>query len=77
MTRFEPRLAKSLTNNFNSFWIWPWGFYGVWKWINTKMVDFVNSFIFENFMTVCVACNTVVLALDRYGISTEEESVLT
>lgn len=41
------------------------------------MVDFVNSFIFENFMTVCVACNTVVLALDRYGISTEEESVLT
>jgi hypothetical protein len=40
------------------------------------MVNFVESFIFENFMTVCVACNTVVLALDRYGISKEEEVIL-
>lgn len=28
-------------------------------------------------MTVCVACNTVVLALDWYGISDEEEASLT
>ena len=29
---------------------------------------FVNSGLFENFMTICVTINTVALAMDHYGI---------
>jgi len=36
----------------------------------------VKSALFDNFMTFCVLLNTVILALDRYGISETTESIL-
>jgi hypothetical protein len=47
-------------------------YYAVKYWIRSV----VKSVFFEHFMTICVTVNTIILAIDRYGISQTEENNL-
>lgn len=56
--------------------VWPHGLHGYLKWYRWHLKAFVKGALFDNFMTISVAVNTCVLALDRYGIPAEEEAIL-
>jgi hypothetical protein len=53
--------------------VWPKGFYGLFKRSRVALKNFVRGPFFDNFMTLAVLVNTVVLAMDRYGIPEQEE----
>ena len=76
ITNIEPNFAKMVTNEMSEFKIWPQGVYGMYRKFNSMLCKISQSALFENAMTLCVLINTVVLALDRYGIEPEEEEVL-
>ena len=48
--------------------VWPKGFYNFVKKVRCVMKNFVRFSLFENFLTVCVLINTVVMAMDSYDI---------
>jgi hypothetical protein len=57
--------------------VYPSGFYGSFVKIREWVKIFVDSSFFENFMTLAVAINTIVLSLDHHGISKSRELTLT
>lgn len=73
--KMEPNKAKRITNDLSSCRIWPQGTFGYWKRFNTMCVDLVESALFENFLTICVAINTFVLSMDRYNIPSDEDKL--
>jgi hypothetical protein len=50
--------------------------FGYWKKVQVLIKIFLRSSLFDNFLTICVAVNTVCLALDRKNIDPEEEAIL-
>ena len=77
-------LESSLTNG-TSQWItqflskvrvWPKGGAGVARKARALVEAFVRTPLFDNFMTVSVLINTIVMAMDRYGIGDEEARIL-
>ena len=51
--------------------VWPTGILGLYKRFRYYLRKLVKSAFFDNLMTLGVLLNTIVLAMDRYGISTE------
>lgn len=75
--RYDPSLAKKAIEQLSSIRVWPQGLYGYYKRARVLLKNFVRSAFFDNFMTISVGINTVVLAMDRYGIDKETESAMT
>jgi hypothetical protein len=59
----------------SSLRVWPKGFPGVVKRIRFVIKKFINSGFMDNVMTLAVFINTVVMALDRYGIKENEKAI--
>ena len=74
---YDPYYATIATNQMSNIIIYPSGIYGVYVKVRSCIRTFVNSQFFENLMTIAVAINTVVLALDHHGISQSDEDTLT
>jgi len=74
---YDPYYAKIAVNQLSTVRVYPYGLYGVYTKVREILKKFVKSSFFENFMTVAVAINTCVLALDHHGISDSDESILT
>jgi hypothetical protein len=60
-----------------SFLYWDAGWHGILQKVRRPLFLFVESKMFGNLMTLCVILNTIVLAMDHHGISSEWEDVLT
>lgn len=52
----------------NDIRVWPKGAYGYFKRCRVPLKTFMRGPIVENLMTMCVLANTIVLAIDHYGI---------
>jgi hypothetical protein len=73
---YDPHFANKAIGKINSTRIWPKRIYGYWKRCRVPIKNFAKGAFFDNFLTIAVFINTVALALDRYGISTEEANNL-
>ena len=49
--------------------VWPKGFYNSVKKVRCLLKQFIRLSIFENFLTLCVLINTVVMAMNSYDIT--------
>lgn len=76
MTRFDPYKARIALNSLNNIRVWPTGFYGYVKRGRVLLKNIMRSSAIEHFLILAVACNTVVLALDHYGISEGATAIL-
>jgi hypothetical protein len=56
--------------------VWPKSGEGLLKKARCLLKMFVRTAIFDQFMTLSVLINTIVMAMDRYGIDEQEEIVL-
>lgn len=74
---YDPYYARIAVGQMSDTMVYPYGIYGVLSKLRGYIRTFVRSSFFENFMTIAVAINTIVLALDRHGISASQESTLT
>lgn len=52
--------------------VWPKGFFGVIKRTRFIIKKFITHVIMDNVMTIAVVINTIIMTLDRYGLSDEE-----
>jgi hypothetical protein len=77
MVRFDPSRAKQAIDKINNIRVWPKGPYGYFKRLRVLLKQIVRGSVFDNSMTICVAINTVVLAMDRYGIDSTTAQLLT
>ena len=60
----------------NSLRIWPLFFFGFVKKARCLLKMFVKMSLFDNFMTLSVLLNTIVMAMDSYGIDKDLELTL-
>ena len=67
--RYDPYKARIALKSLSSTRIWPKGSYGDWKRCRVAGKKFIKSSFIDNFMTLCVFANTIVLSIDYYGIS--------
>lgn len=74
---FDPYYAKIAATQMSTMRTYPYGFFGSIIMVRGWLASFVLSAFFENLMTVAVAINTIVLALDHHGISKDQEAILT
>lgn len=51
-------------------------FFDVWLWFRSHVKSFIYSFWFENGIMLCIIINTLCLALDSPGISSEVDAYL-
>ena len=56
--------------------VWPKAGYGILKKARNALKMFVRTSFFDNFMTISVLINTIVMAMDRYGIDEKEAMTL-
>jgi putative Mn2+ efflux pump MntP len=70
-------LREKYVDQLNSIRIWPYGFYGFFKKYRVALKKVVKGNVFDNFMTLAVTANTIIMAMDAHGISPETESMLT
>ena len=68
--------AAFMCERLNHIYFFPFGIYGFLLRSKHFLKWVVVSLYFEYFMTLCVLANTVILALDRYPISSSEEETL-
>ena len=61
----------------NKLRVWPKGVAGVLKRARFLLKSIMLSGLMDNFMTFAVLINTVVMAMDRYGVKEEEERITT
>ena len=53
----------------NPIRVWPKGAYGVIKKVRCLLKLFVKSALFDNIMLLSVLLNTIIMAMERYGMS--------
>lgn len=76
MNRFDPYKVRIALNELNSIRVWPEGSYGIFNRCRTVLKRIMKHWILENFMTLCVFANTIILAMDHYGIDDETSNLL-
>ena len=74
---YDPYYAKIAVGQLTGSMVYPYGIYGMIVKLRGYLRDFVLSSFFDNLMTLAVAINTIVLSLDRHGISESDEATLT
>lgn len=67
-TSMKNSLASWTVAHFNKLRVWPLAFFGLVKKARCLLKMFVRTSLFENFMTLSVLLNTIVMAMDSYGI---------
>lgn len=67
--------AERVTEQMSSMRVWPKGVPGVIKRVRFLVKKFINSGFMDNVMTLAVFVNTVVMALDRYGVKEREKAI--
>jgi hypothetical protein len=72
----DPVMTKIALQSLSQIRVWPKGFHGFVKLITNAFKIGVKSNMFDNLMIFSVTMNTVVLALDGYGISNELATAL-
>ena len=60
----------------NKMRVWPKGLYNTVKKVRCLMKQFIRLSIFENFLTLCVLFNTIVMAMDSYDIDEKTKTDL-
>ena len=60
----------------NKLRVWPKGFYNTVKKFRCLLKGFVRLGIFDNFLTLCVLFNTIVMALEAYDMDDELKTSL-
>ena len=60
--------SKIVLTKMNKLRVWPKGIYNAIKKIRCAMKVFIRNSLFENFLTLCVLMNTIVMAMDAYDI---------
>ena len=60
--------SQWILNKVNLIRVWPKGIYNIIKKVRCLLKGFIRLSIFENFLTLCVLVNTVVMAMDSYDI---------
>lgn len=60
----------------NKVRVWPLYLFGLVKKARVLLKMFVRTTLFDQFMTQSVLLNTVVMAMDKYGIDKETEMTL-
>ena len=73
---YDPYFAMSAADLMSSWKIYPKGIFGKLVKLRFYIFMLVTSSFFDNFMTLAVAFNTVILSLDRYNIPTDQEATL-
>ena len=68
--------SKVVISRLNSVRVWPKAGMGYLKKARCLLKMFVRTPIFDNFMTISVLINTIVMAMDRYGIDEKEAKTL-
>jgi hypothetical protein len=68
MQKFDPYKARIALNSLNKIRVWPHSLYGYFKRWRTLLKLIMKSSVVENLMTLLVLMNTIVLAMDHYGI---------
>lgn len=56
--------------------VWPKGFYNLVKKFRCLLKQFIRLSLFDNFLTVCVLFNTIVMAMDSYEIDATTQADL-
>ena len=71
-------MDKSLwvVNYINPVRVWPKGVYGGIKKLRCLLKLFVKSTLFDNIMLLSVLLNTIIMAMERYGMTQEEKDFL-
>jgi hypothetical protein len=67
--------AEQVTNEMSTLRVWPKGFAGVLKRGRFVLRKFIMSDLIDNLMTSIVLANTIIMALERYGISEKEAKI--
>ena len=67
--------AEYVTEQMSSLRVWPKGVNGVVKRVRFVIKKFINSGFMDNVMTMAVFINTVIMALDRYGVKDHEKTI--
>jgi hypothetical protein len=66
--RFDPYKVKIALGSLNTIRVWPQGLHGYIKRARTLLKNFMKGAFVDNLLMISVAANTVVLAVDHYGI---------
>eukprot|EP00347_Sterkiella_histriomuscorum_P004762 403359206 len=68
--------AKYVANTLNQIRVWP-QYYGFMKILKNRIKALTKTVVFENFMTICVLINTIILSMDRHNIDPYTDFVCT
>ena len=68
--------SKLVVSHLSSVRVWPKFGMGYLKKARCLLKMFVRTKLFDNFMTISVLINTIVMAMDRYGIDQDEAKTL-
>lgn len=68
MNKFDPYKARIAIERLNKIRVWPHGIYGYFKRVRVLLKKIMKHSLIENLMTLCVFANTIILAMDHYGI---------
>ena len=68
--------SKWILAKMNMLRVWPKGFHNTVKKIRSFIKAFTRLGLFENFLTLCVLINTVVMAMDSYDIKPDTQKTL-
>ncbi len=74
--KMDPYIAVWVTERLSEIKVWKIGMKGTIAWFRHTLKMIMLSDITNGFLTLCVLANTVVLALNRYGMSTSESNTL-
>lgn len=76
MNRFDPYKARIALRTLNKIRIWPKGIYGYYKRGRVLLKSVMKSGLVDSTMTLCVFMNTIILAMDNYGMDADTQNTL-
>lgn len=76
MTKFDPYKARLALDKLSKIRVWPHGIYGYYKRCRVMLKKVMKSGLVDNSMTLFVFMNTIILALDHYGIDPDTQNIL-
>lgn len=60
----------------NKLRVWPKGFYNITKKFRATLKSLIRFSLFDNFLTLCVLMNTVVMGMESYDIDAQTKADL-
>ena len=60
--------SQFIIKKMNKTRVWPKGIYNMIKKCRCLLKQFIRLSLFENFLTICVLINTIVMAMESYDI---------